>query len=219
MSAVESHIPCILSPCELSLLPLPAPDSVWNAPTAEEWLKAVRQYQPMTLDEAMRRTFFLPTYGAFDELHEKSDTKYYNLLNQTVLGPFARVALVVTLLRGIMDIGEGKRDRGDWRDLTDLWLNCNWLRPGKKMLDSQGNDLGQVSEESLRERFASGLERVSSVVRRTGTRLMLVAPRMGFRSYLPQSRIGYIHCIARFIYVTTIWSVFFPRQKAQLLRR
>jgi hypothetical protein len=90
------------------------------------------------------------------------------LLNQVTLGPFARVALVITLLRGIMDIGEGKRDRGDWRDLTDLWLNCNWLRPGKKMLDSQGNDLGQVSEASLRDRFASGLERASIAKQRRG---------------------------------------------------
>lgn len=113
----------------------------------------------------MRRTFFLPTFGAFDELHEKADTKYYNLLNQTELGPFARVVLVVTLLRGVIDIGEGKRDRGDWRDLTDLWLNCNWLRPGKKMLDSRGNDLGEVTEASLRDRFAAGLERVGAYER------------------------------------------------------
>lgn len=161
MSAIESNIPCILSACELSLIPLPAPDSLWKAANAEEWLKAVRNYTPMTLDEAMRRIFFLPTYGAFDTLHENADTKYYNLLNQTELGPFARVAMVITLLRGIMDVGEGKRDRGDWRDLTDLWLSCTWLRPGKKMLDSQGNDLGQPTEASLRDRFASGLDRVS----------------------------------------------------------
>lgn len=160
ISAIESNIPCILSGCEMSLLPLPAPDSLWKAANAEEWLKAVRTYQPMTLDEAMRRIFFLPTYGSFDALHEKADTKFYNLLNQTELGPFARVSMVLTLLRGIMDIGEGKRDRGDWRDLTDLWVSCTWLRPGKKMLDSEGKDLGQVSEDSLRERFSSGLERV-----------------------------------------------------------
>ena len=161
VSAIESNIPCILSACELSLIPLPAPDSLWKAANAEEWLKAVRNYTPMTLDEAMRRIFFLPTYGSFDTLHERADTKYYNLLNQTEMGPFARVSMVMTLLRGIMDVGEGKRDRGDWRDLTDLWLSCTWLRPGKKMLDSQGNDLGQPTEASLRDRFASGLDRVS----------------------------------------------------------
>jgi hypothetical protein len=170
--AVECNIPCILSSTELAHLPLPAPDSLWKAATAEDWLTAVRGYRPMTLDEAMRRIFFLPTYGAFDALHEKADTKFYNLLNQTELGPFARVAMILTLLRGIMDVGEGKRDRGDWRDLTDLWISCSWLRPGKTMLDSAGNNLGEVTEESLRERFSQGLERVS-----------LLAPRASARAF------------------------------------
>jgi hypothetical protein len=115
----------------------------------------------MTLDEAMRRTFFLPTQGAFDTLHAKADTKYYNLLNESDYGPFARVAMVITLLRGIIDIGEGKRDRGDWRDLTDLWMGCTWLKPGHRMLDSSGVDLGKITEVGLRQRFVTGLEKVS----------------------------------------------------------
>jgi len=159
VSALESNIPCILSACELALIPLPAPDTVWKAETSEDWLKAVQKYRPMTLDEAMRRIFFLPTYGSFNALHEKSDTKFYNLLNETEYGPFARVSMILTLLRGIMDIGEGKRDRGDWRDLTDLWVSCSWLKPGKKMLDSSGQDLGSVTREGLRDRFAQGLEK------------------------------------------------------------
>jgi len=109
----------------------------------------------------MRRIFFLPTYGAFDTLHERSDTKFYHLLNESEIGPFARVAMILTLLRGIIDIGEGKRDRGDWRDLTDLWVGCSWLKPTHKMLASDGQDLGPVTRESLRERFALGLQRVS----------------------------------------------------------
>ena len=161
VSAIESNIPCILTSTELSLIPLPTPDSIWKAETSEQWFKAVKIYRPMTLDEAMRRVFFLPTYGAFDALHERADTKFYNLLNESEYGPFARVTMVITLLRGIMDIGEGKRDRGDWRDLTDLWISCSWLRPGKKMLDCQGNDLGEVTKEGLRQRFSMGLERVS----------------------------------------------------------
>ncbi|KAK8845332.1 hypothetical protein IAR55_006045 [Kwoniella newhampshirensis] len=159
ISAVESNIPCILSSCELSSIPLPAPDTLWKAPNAEAWLKEVKKYRPMTLDEAMRRIFFLPTYGAFDTLHEGSDTQYYNLLNQSDFGPFARMAMIITLLRGVIDIGEGKRDRGDWRDLTDLWIGCNWLRPHKKMLAQDGTDLGRITRESLRGRFALGLQK------------------------------------------------------------
>ncbi|WWD22281.1 hypothetical protein CI109_106772 [Kwoniella shandongensis] len=159
VSALESNIPCILSTCEVSYVPLPAPDTLWKAPTAEAWLKAVKNYRPMTMDEAMRRIFFLPTYGSFDSLHENSDTQYYNLLNQTDMGPFARCAMVITLLRGVMDIGEGKRDRGDWRDLTDLWVGCSWLRPHTKMLAQDGTDLGRITRESLRGRFSLGLQK------------------------------------------------------------
>ncbi|ORY31969.1 hypothetical protein BCR39DRAFT_524873 [Naematelia encephala] len=159
VSSLESNVPPILSGCEISLMPLPAPDTLWKAETAEQWLAAAKKYKPMTLDEAMRRMFYLPTYGAFDTLHEKADTKYYNLLNETEYGPFARSAMILTLLRGLIDIGEGKRDRGDWRDLTDLWVGCSWLRPAHKMLDQSGNDLGGVTRECLRARFAMGLEK------------------------------------------------------------
>ncbi|ORX34579.1 hypothetical protein BD324DRAFT_594403 [Kockovaella imperatae] len=159
VSALESHIPPILTSCEMADMPLPAPDSLWLAADAEEWFEALKKYRYMTLDEAMRRIFYLPTYGAFDKLHERSDTKYYNLLNTTELGPFARTAIISSILRGVIDIGEGKRDRGDWRDLTDLWVNCNWLKPGDKCLDSEGKDLGPVTRESLRDRFSQGLER------------------------------------------------------------
>jgi hypothetical protein len=161
ISALESCIQCIIAPAEISHMPLPAPDSIWKAETAEDWLKAIKNYLPMTLDEAMRRIFFLPTYGAFDTLHERSDTKFYHLLNESELGPFARVSMILTLLRGIIDIGEGKRDRGDWRDLTDLWMGCSWLKPSHKMLASDGSDLGPVTRDSLRERFSLGLQRVS----------------------------------------------------------
>jgi hypothetical protein len=146
-------------------MPLPAPDSIWKAETAEDWLKAIKNYRPMTLDEGMRRIFFLPTYGAFDTLHERADTKYYHLLNESEIGPFARVAMILTLLRGIIDVGEGKRDRGDWRDLTDLWVGCSWLKPTHKMLASDGQDLGPVTRDSLRERFSLGLQRVSPLAK------------------------------------------------------
>ncbi|WVQ93879.1 hypothetical protein IAU59_000957 [Kwoniella sp. CBS 9459] len=159
VSALESNIPCILSSCELSYIPLPAPDYLWKAPTAQDWYKALKKYRPMNLDEAMRRIFYLPTFGAFDTLHENADTKHYNLLNITDLGPFARSAMVLTLLRGVIDIGEGKRDRGDWRDLTDLWVGCSWLRPGKRMISQDGKDLGAITRESLRGRFAQGLQK------------------------------------------------------------
>lgn len=159
VSSLESTQACLLSATEVAGLLLPAPDSMWRAPSAEAWLAATKKYRPMTLDEAMRRTFFLPSFGPFDALHEKADTKYYNLLNESVLGAFARVSMVLCLLRGVIDIGEGKRDRGDWRDLTDLWVSCSWLKPGKKCLNAKGDDMGAVSHTGLRERFAEALRK------------------------------------------------------------
>ncbi|KAK4686104.1 hypothetical protein P7C73_g4026, partial [Tremellales sp. Uapishka_1] len=156
--ALESSLPCLLTSCEIAYLPLPAPDTLWKAPTAEIWLEQVQKYRPMTLDEAMRRIFFLPTYGAFDSMHERADTKFYNLLNESEFGPFARVAMIVTLLRGIIDIGEGKRDRGDWRDLTDLWVGCSWLKPSGVCLGQDGRKLDPITANSLRARFEKGLE-------------------------------------------------------------
>ncbi|WVO23677.1 uncharacterized protein IAS62_005032 [Cryptococcus decagattii] len=79
ISALEANIPCLLSPHELAYIPLPAPDTLWEAPDAETWLKAAKGYRPMTLDEAMRRTFFLPICGTFDQMHEKPDREHFQL--------------------------------------------------------------------------------------------------------------------------------------------
>lgn len=159
VSALESGIPCILTPSEVSALPLPAPDSVWKAETAAEWLQAVQTYQPISLDEAMRRTFFLPTSGAFDAIDKNADTKRPNWLSEYEYGAFARTAIIMTLVRGIVDLGEGKRDHGDWRDLTDLWIGASYLKPSNRCLSGDGRDIGTFSQEALRNRFALALQR------------------------------------------------------------
>lgn len=119
----------------------------------------------MTLDEAMRRTFFLPISGKFDQMHEKSDKEAFQLLRESNYGPFARIALMITLLRGIIDIGEGKRDRGDWRDLTDLWVGDTFFKPGKMMLDQYGINMGLITRKRLKDMFRLALQTVSHSVR------------------------------------------------------
>lgn len=114
----------------------------------------------MTLDEAMRRTFFLPICGKFDPMHEKSDREHFQLLRQSNYGPFARTALMITLLRGIIDIGEGKRDRGNWRDLTDLWDRYTLFKPGKMMLAQGGINMEPLSRKGLQDIFRSALQTV-----------------------------------------------------------
>lgn len=157
VSSIESQFPPIITPSELAALPLPAPDTIWKAPTAEAWLEAMQSYQPLTLDGATRRLFNLPTSGRFDEVASPDPTR--NILSSYDFGPFARTALIMTLLRGIIDLGEGKRDRGDWRDLTDLWVSAQHLRPAAKCFSSEGVDLGACTPEALRTRYSFALQR------------------------------------------------------------
>ncbi|XAO26396.1 hypothetical protein I312_105233 [Cryptococcus bacillisporus CA1280] len=107
---------------------------------------------------SMRRTLFLPICGKFDQMHEKSDREHFQLLRQSNYGPFARTALMITLLRGIIDIGEGKRDRGNWRDLTDLWDRYTLFKPGKMMLAQDGINMGPFSRKGLKDIFRSALQ-------------------------------------------------------------
>lgn len=159
VSALESSISPILTPSELASLPLPAPDSVWKAATAQAWYLATRSYRPMTLDEAMRHCFGLSASGSLGEL-PTSNGLNSNLLAENEYGPFARTAIMLTLIRGIQDIGEGRRSRGDWRDLTDLWVSANHLRPESNCYSAEGVDLGPCSQEALRTRFALALQKV-----------------------------------------------------------
>lgn len=161
VSALESSISPIITPSELAAIPLPAPNTLWQAETAQAWYQAVQSYRPMSLDEAMRRTFGLPASGKFDEPSGSIDFNRGGLA-EGEYGPFARTAIVMTLVRGVMDLGEGRRDRGDWRDLTDLWLSTAHLRPSETCYTSDGVDLGICTTEALRQRFALALQRVSS---------------------------------------------------------
>ncbi|CAK9786262.1 hypothetical protein CC85DRAFT_308173 [Cutaneotrichosporon oleaginosum] len=158
VSALESSIPPIITPSELASIPLPSPNTLWQAETAQAWAKAVQTYRPMTLDEAMRRTFGLPSSGRVDEVPSIKEFQR-DVFAEGEYGPFARTAVVMTLVRGVMDLGEGRRDRGDWRDLTDLWLSTAHLRPADTCFSSDGTDLGPCTQEALRARFALALQR------------------------------------------------------------
>lgn len=183
VSALESSISPIITPSELAAIPIPAPNSLWQAETAQAWYQAVQAYRPLSLDEAMRRTFFLPCAGKFDELPVSIDFNRNTLLDREY-GPFARTAIVMTLVRGVMDLGEGRRDRGDWRDLTDLWLSTAHLRPSETCYTADGEDMGKCTPEALRGRFAIALQRVSQPVKKL--QLTSVARGLGTRPTVQQ---------------------------------
>ncbi|BEJ11934.1 hypothetical protein CspHIS471_0203940 [Cutaneotrichosporon sp. HIS471] len=216
VSALESSISPIITPSELANIPLPAPNTLWQAETAQAWAKAVQTYRPMTLDEAIRRTFGLSSSGRFDEVPTIKEFQR-DVLAEGEYGPFARTAVVVTLVRGVMDLGEGRRDRGDWRDLTDLWLSTAHLRPAEICYSSDGKDLGACTPEALRARFALALQRwregwlhdpmCNSMSASTSPSSEVLTPNLtlevltGDRSPRPQGKLSYCEEAMPFFYL------------------
>lgn len=104
LATLETGISCLASPLDVAHMPLPARKLTWNASTAEEWLKAVKPETTQTLGTVMSLLFGLTT----------------GMCN---LDDFALYAVLLTVLRGVIDIGEGRRQGGGWGDLTDLWIS------------------------------------------------------------------------------------------------
>jgi len=108
-------------------VPLPAPNSVWSARTAQEWAANVRCNKSVcqTLDYMLNKTFHVGTPRVNPNLglpipEGTSILSPYDCLGTRLhLGPFARMAMIMTLLRGLLEFGEGKRKGGM---VTQLWV-------------------------------------------------------------------------------------------------
>jgi hypothetical protein len=127
LATIETSIPCICSPTEVCYIPLPSPASLWDAPSGEIWVTAARSFKAISLDGALR-VLFTTQPGVSDasrqdynNSHQTGSTSRYGDTRR--LDHFAMHVMILTLLRGIIEIGEGRRERGDWYDLTDLWLD------------------------------------------------------------------------------------------------
>jgi len=124
LCSLESGIPTSISPTELAAMPLPASDTVWRAQSAAEWQQSLMAYQPATLEDCLVGLFKVKSWtvygGPAPEAFTDSPDKTC-ILDRTDFGMFARYMMILTLLRGILDIGHGKRPTGDWRAVTELW--------------------------------------------------------------------------------------------------
>lgn len=131
LATLETSIPCICSPAEVCYVPLPAPASLWCAGRGEQWLSAARVFTPVSLDQVLRVLF---TSDA------NPSTAIPSRPISRSLDRFAMHVVILTLLRGVIEIGEGRRERGDWYDLTDLWLDRSeaeeWI---SRSLDGSGD--------------------------------------------------------------------------------
>lgn len=90
-------------------MPMPAPQSIWTAGTAEVWLSRAKPFRPLRLRELMRHLFDPAEHGDPDKIRIPS-------LSHTGL-----TAAMITIVRCIVDIGEGRRESGSWCDVTDTW--------------------------------------------------------------------------------------------------
>ena len=200
IASVEAGLASHLTPRDLRSFPLPAPAPVWNARTAEEWRDAMRRYPvDYSLEKLLQKTFDTRTpsppttessyqFNAdgtpnisyvppdiFQSMHEAWNTRPSMgvdcLGTRIPLGPFARLCGVLTLLRGVLEFGEGKRKGGQ---VTQIWA----VRP-----DALEQDPGLGLEANILASYKRAFDRVSGIVSPPDltslTQSFLVASRLG----------------------------------------
>ncbi|KAG8729562.1 hypothetical protein FRC12_020886 [Ceratobasidium sp. 428] len=119
IACLEAGIPSLISPRDTIHLAVPASESMWSARTEVEWaaLAEAGGYQAdgLTLDMAMQSVFGFNN-PATDGLPDA--------VTGVRLGPFARTVIVMTLLRGLIDFGQGKPKGGY---VTHCWVTSGLL--------------------------------------------------------------------------------------------
>lgn len=114
IACLEAGIPSLISPRDVIHLAVPASESMWSAGTEGEWaaLAEAGGYQAdgLTLDMAMQAVF-----GFNNPVTDGRP----DAVTAVRLGPFARTVIVMTLLRGLIDFGQGKPKGGF---VTQCWV-------------------------------------------------------------------------------------------------
>jgi hypothetical protein len=92
-------------------IPLPYPNCIWMAPNPERWCGF------MTIHEAVGVTLDDTMYCLSHFLGTGTESK----LLTTILGPYARYILCLTMLRGLVEYGQGKPKGG--------YITRRWILP------------------------------------------------------------------------------------------
>ncbi|KAF8344289.1 uncharacterized protein EI90DRAFT_3029088 [Cantharellus anzutake] len=109
LAHLESNAIAHIPPRDLRHIPLPYPDSAWNAPTADGWASAMSAFgwTSRTVDDGMY------AISASDGSPEQ-----WNIFRKKI-GPYARHILILTILRGIVAYGRGEPGGGY---VTKRWV-------------------------------------------------------------------------------------------------
>lgn len=99
VACLESSTALHIASSELSSFPLPASESIWEAPTAEAWSSIVTATgHSYSLGDIVTKLTTLLATGESDCLAG----------GRTLLGPFGWLVTIVVLVREVLDFGEGK---------------------------------------------------------------------------------------------------------------
>jgi hypothetical protein len=107
LSCLEMGVPPSICFPEVAGVPIPAPDTIWQARSATDWRFALASYRPATLDQAMRFHFHLRPGQDSQSAHQESP-KDVCMLVCTDFGPFGRLVMVISLLRALLQIGQAQ---------------------------------------------------------------------------------------------------------------
>ena len=124
VASLDAGIPTLLKVEEVAHLPLPSPDQLWRAASSSEWRSSLESYQGPTLDAALHQ--LLSHDGQVPGPRgDRMGCSIYGLH-----GPFARLVMIISLLRGIIDMLEGRALKVARPSPLQPWLG-NSLEDGR----------------------------------------------------------------------------------------
>jgi hypothetical protein len=153
-----------MSPRDALHLALPASESMWSARSEGEWAALAEaggfQADGLTLDMAMRSVF------GFD--NAAADGRP-DAIMEVRIGPFARMVVVMTILRGLIEFGQGKSKGG--------FVTQCWVTNGLMAING-----GSVDHNLVVSAYMGALAKVRSTrltLSRLGLTYLIVARRLG----------------------------------------
>ncbi|CDS01350.1 hypothetical protein [Sporisorium scitamineum] len=113
---LDAAVPTLLATKEVAHLPLPSPDHIWRAPTASSWNTALAKHDGLTLDEALQQLLSAEPGNSLLQETPGQPSLY------GAHGPFARLVMVLALLRGIIEMLEGRATRVAKPSSLNRWM-------------------------------------------------------------------------------------------------
>ncbi|CAO1635128.1 unnamed protein product [Parajaminaea phylloscopi] len=158
VASLDAGLPTLIEMQELKHLPLPVPDTIWRAGTAETFGIALKKYRGITLDEAMSDLLNTSDTAesddqqaaqegqdsemkfaddeASEDAHAATESSGDHIAGQH--GPFARLIMILPILQGIVHLLQSRNARAAAKP-----------SPLEPWLASESTDATAVSDSDL----------------------------------------------------------------------